>query len=88
MVRLLTNSNRHFSLLGYLVVPSIGDAQEREAKGTMEQKTIDMRRFAIQGVKSITLGSALYRCTEGLFEPSLWGKVCCYWISLWILIGC
>ena len=30
-----------------------------------------------QGVKSITLGGQLFRCAEGYFQPTLWGKVPC-----------
>ncbi len=26
-------------------------------------------------MKSLTLGSQLFRCTEGFFKPEMWGKV-------------
>lgn len=49
------------------------DVQEdTEADYTME---VDLEKYSIpDGTRKITVDSARYRCTEGLFKPSVWGK--------------
>ncbi len=41
----------------------------------LQPSVVDVRRYGIpDGTKAFSLGSAMFRVTEGLFQPNLWGK--------------
>lgn len=52
-------------------------ALREEERGEIEAGHVDARRFAVpDGTKTFELTGERFRCTEGMFDPSLWGKVC------------
>ena len=58
------------------VARDFDDALRQEERGLAESGHVDVRRFAVPDEsKTFTLAGPRFRCTEGLFQPLLWGKV-------------
>lgn len=59
------------------VAPDYQGGLNDEELGKIEARIVDARRFAVpDGSKSFEFKGPRFRCTEGLFQPCLWGKVC------------
>ncbi|KAL9960225.1 hypothetical protein ACROYT_G033653 [Oculina patagonica] len=81
--RLLTEKGiRFFSEVESYISRAIKEKVSFVAKrGTQDDEepdttiVVDLEKFSIpDGTRNVTVDTARYRCTEGLFKPSVWGK--------------